>query len=43
MAQHTDVQFSHGICPACYEIVSARLDQEEAAGRAAAGAVPQKT
>jgi sigma-B regulation protein RsbU (phosphoserine phosphatase) len=35
MTQHTDVQFSHGICPACYEIVTARLDQEEAESRAA--------
>jgi CheY-like chemotaxis protein len=35
MAQHTDVQFSHGICPTCYEAVSARLDQEEAARAAA--------
>ena len=33
MTQHTDVQFSHGICPACYEAVIARLDQEEAASR----------
>jgi DNA-binding response OmpR family regulator len=35
MAQHTDVQFSHGICPACYETVIARLDVEEAAARVA--------
>jgi CheY-like chemotaxis protein len=33
MTQHTDVQFSHGICPACYETVIARLDQEEAESR----------
>lgn len=25
--EHTDVQFSHGICPACYEVV--RADFEE--------------
>jgi DNA-binding response OmpR family regulator len=35
MAQHTDVQFSHGICPTCYETVIARLDVEEAEARAA--------
>jgi DNA-binding response OmpR family regulator len=35
MAQHTDVQFSHGICPACYETVIARLDMEEANARVA--------
>ena len=35
MAQHTDVQFSHGICPACYETVIARLDVEEANARVA--------
>ena len=35
MTQHTDVQFSHGICPACYETVIARLDKEEADSRAA--------
>ena len=26
LAHHTDVQFSHGICPACYQIVMAELD-----------------
>ena len=35
VAQHTDVQFSHGICPPCYETVIARLDMEEAAARVA--------
>jgi DNA-binding response OmpR family regulator len=28
VTQHTDVKFSHGICPACYETVIARLEQE---------------
>jgi phosphoserine phosphatase RsbU/P len=35
MTLHTDVQFSHGICPACYETVMARLDKEEADSRIA--------
>jgi hypothetical protein len=35
MTQHTDVQFSHGICPACYEIVIAGLDKEDQAKNAA--------
>jgi sigma-B regulation protein RsbU (phosphoserine phosphatase) len=26
LAQHTDVQFTHGICPACYPAVLAQLD-----------------
>jgi phosphoserine phosphatase RsbU/P len=26
IAQHSDAQFSHGICPACYETISAELD-----------------
>jgi sigma-B regulation protein RsbU (phosphoserine phosphatase) len=42
MAQHTDVQFSHGICPTCYETVIARLDEEEADNRAAALAGSKK-
>jgi len=41
MTQHTDVQFSHGICPACYETVIARLDKEEADSRAALHQVPE--
>jgi len=35
MTLHTDVQFSHGICPACYVTVMARLDKEEADSRIA--------
>ena len=27
IAQHSDAQFSHGICPACYATVSAELDE----------------
>jgi DNA-binding response OmpR family regulator len=27
IAQHSDAQFSHGICPTCYETVSAELDE----------------
>jgi sigma-B regulation protein RsbU (phosphoserine phosphatase) len=30
VAQHTDVQFSHGICPTCYEAAIARLDMADA-------------
>jgi sigma-B regulation protein RsbU (phosphoserine phosphatase) len=41
MTQHTDVQFSHGICPACYETVVARLDKEEAESRAALQHTPE--
>jgi sigma-B regulation protein RsbU (phosphoserine phosphatase) len=26
IARHSDAQFSHGICPACFEAVSAELD-----------------
>jgi len=26
IAEHSDAQFSHGICPACYTIISAELD-----------------
>jgi DNA-binding response OmpR family regulator len=26
IAQHSDAQFSHGICPSCYETISAELD-----------------
>ena len=33
IAEHSDAQFSHGICPACYVTVSAELD-EAAAKRA---------
>jgi sigma-B regulation protein RsbU (phosphoserine phosphatase) len=27
VAQHSDAQFSHGICPSCYDKVSAELDE----------------
>jgi response regulator RpfG family c-di-GMP phosphodiesterase len=27
VAEHSDAQFSHGICPPCYEKVSAELDE----------------
>jgi DNA-binding response OmpR family regulator len=27
IAEHSDAQFSHGICPACYKTVSAEFDQ----------------
>jgi len=27
VTQHTDLQFSHGICPACYETVLAQVEQ----------------
>jgi len=27
IADHSDAQFSHGICPSCYETVSAELDE----------------
>ena len=36
VAQHTDVQFSHGICPGCYATVIARLDIDDANALAAA-------
>jgi phosphoserine phosphatase RsbU/P len=26
IAEHSDAQFSHGICPSCYETISAQLD-----------------
>ncbi len=26
IAEHSDAQFSHGICPSCYETISAELD-----------------
>ena len=26
VAEHSDAQFSHGICPPCYKTVSAELD-----------------
>ena len=42
MTQHTDVQFSHGICPACYETVIAGLDEEEAANRGGLRQTPEK-
>jgi sigma-B regulation protein RsbU (phosphoserine phosphatase) len=29
IAEHSDAQFSHGICPNCYETVSAELDRVE--------------
>ncbi len=28
IAEHSDAQFSHGICPTCYAAVSAELDQD---------------
>ena len=27
IADHSDAQFSHGICPSCYETISAELDE----------------
>jgi len=27
IAEHSDAQFSHGICPSCYEHISAQLDE----------------
>ena len=27
IAQHSDAQFSHGICPACFDNVVAQLDR----------------
>jgi sigma-B regulation protein RsbU (phosphoserine phosphatase) len=30
IADHSDAQFSHGICPPCYEIVKEELDQARA-------------
>jgi hypothetical protein len=27
IADHSEAQFSHGICPACYETISAELDE----------------
>jgi sigma-B regulation protein RsbU (phosphoserine phosphatase) len=30
ITEHTDAQFSHGICPTCFEKVSAELDEETA-------------
>jgi phosphoserine phosphatase RsbU/P len=29
IAEHSDAQFSHGICPTCYAAVSAELDHEK--------------
>jgi len=34
IAEHSDAQFSHGICPTCYVAVSAELDAAAAARRA---------
>lgn len=31
IAEHSDAQFSHGICPPCFAVVSAELDQTESA------------
>ena len=31
ISQHTDVRFSHGICPSCYDKALADLDEERAA------------
>jgi DNA-binding response OmpR family regulator len=28
MAEHTDVKFSHGICPSCYEKVNAEIESD---------------
>ncbi len=36
IAEHSDAQFSHGICPTCYIVVSAEID-EVAAAKAARG------
>jgi response regulator RpfG family c-di-GMP phosphodiesterase len=36
IAEHSDAQFSHGICPTCYVAVSAEIDQV-AAAKAARG------
>jgi hypothetical protein len=30
VAQHTGVQFSHGICPTCYENVMEAMDRRAA-------------
>ena len=27
IAEHSDAQFSHGICPSCYETIAAQLDE----------------
>ena len=32
VAQHTDVQFSHGICPTCYDRVVAELEKDTSSG-----------
>jgi CheY-like chemotaxis protein len=40
IAEHSDAQFSHGICPTCYVTVTAELDAA-AAARRAAGKAPQ--
>jgi PleD family two-component response regulator len=32
VAQHSEVQFSHGICPACYESVIAEIDAHKPGG-----------
>jgi sigma-B regulation protein RsbU (phosphoserine phosphatase) len=34
ITEHTDAQFSHGICPSCFEKVTAELDEETAGDRA---------
>jgi sigma-B regulation protein RsbU (phosphoserine phosphatase) len=34
ITEHTDAQFSHGICPPCFAKVSAELDEETAASTA---------
>jgi sigma-B regulation protein RsbU (phosphoserine phosphatase) len=33
IAQHSDAQFSHGICPTCFEAVSAELDKAPPSSR----------
>jgi sigma-B regulation protein RsbU (phosphoserine phosphatase) len=35
IAQHSDAQFSHGICPTCFEAVSAELDKTPPGSRRA--------
>ena len=41
VSEHTDLRFSHGICPDCYDQVIARMNEPEPVGRTTPGPIPQ--
>jgi phosphoserine phosphatase RsbU/P len=43
IAERSDAQFSHGICPTCYVAVSAEIDAAAAAKRVAESSRPEST